>query len=150
MKKTLGLAALAAFAGAALVTPAAQAAPSTPAPYKLVSSCPGSSVSGFPKVLTNRLGDTQGSVHLYYSSVNGGTNCALVYDNASGSHQMSVTLRRANLSYAGSDSGVYTTYAGGVAVTGTADTCVYLSASLQMGPYSVDRFSYSGGPLACG
>jgi hypothetical protein len=152
MKKAVGrgLAVLSALAAVVALAPAGQAAVDVRAPYKLVSSCAGSLVSGFPKVMTNRLGDTQGSVYLYYSSAGGGTNCATVYDNASGSHQMSVTLRRANLSYAGSDSGVYATYAGGVAVTGTAGTCVYVSGYLSMGPYSVDRFSYSAGPIACG
>lgn len=122
----------------------------TPAPYKPGGTCSGSMVAGFPKVLSNQLGETQGRLELRYSSATGGTNCAILYDMASGSHQMSVTIRRADLSYSGSDSGMYSTYAGGVAVTGAASRCIYVSGFLRMGPYSVDQFRGAWGPVACG
>jgi hypothetical protein len=151
MRKFLSGASALAFAvtGVMASAPAAQAAASVPAPYKLVSSCSGSMVSGFPKVLKNQLGDTQGSLRLYYSSANGGTNCAILYDVAPGAHAMTVTLKRADLSYQGSDSGTFETYAGGVAVTGAARQCVYTSGTLSMGSHSVDRFSVSSGAVGC-
>lgn len=133
-----------------LNAPASLADASVPAPYKLVSQCSGNLVPGFPKALTNRLGETQGSLRLYYSSANGGTNCVMLYDMASGRHPMTVTLRREDLSYPGSDSGTFEYYAGGVQVPGTNGKCVYVSGYLSMGPYSVDRFSGSWGPVACG
>ncbi|TWP50793.1 hypothetical protein FKR81_19530 [Lentzea tibetensis] len=148
MKKVLigAMAALACLAAA----PAAQAAPSTPAPYKLVDQCAGNMVPGFPKVLSNQLGDTQGRLELRYSSAAGGTNCVQLYDMAPGKHSMTVTIKREGLSYQGSDSGVYDLYAGGVAVTGTNGKCVWVSGSLVMGSHSVDRFRGSWGPVACG
>ncbi|WP_155541260.1 hypothetical protein [Amycolatopsis camponoti] len=70
-----------------------------------VATCPGSEVSGFPKSLKNQLGDLAGSLHLWYSSASGGTNCAKVYDDASGSHSMSVSIRRSDQSTPVTDSG---------------------------------------------
>jgi hypothetical protein len=148
VKKVL-IGALAATASLVAV-PAAQAAPSTPAPYKLVSQCAGNLVKHFPMVLENQLGETQGRLELRYSSAAGGTNCVQLYDVAPGRHSMTVTIRRQDLSYQGSDSGVYDLYAGGVAVTGTNGKCVYVSGLLVMGSHSVDRFRASAGPVACG
>ena len=152
MKKFLtGVSAAAlALAGAVMTAPAAQSTVSVPPPYQLVTNCPGGLVAGFPKYLTNSQGDQQGRLFLYYSSANGGTNCAKVYDDASGSHNMSVRMRRDDLSYQGSDSGYYSTYAGGVLVTSSNGKCIYVSGTLSMGSHSINQFRGSWGPVACG
>ena len=150
MKKLLtgGIAAALAVAGIVAGAPASSAVANVPAPYKLVGQCPGSLVDTYTPA--NTLGDTQGSLKLYYSSANGGTNCVMLFDNAPGSHSMTVTLRRSDLNYQGSDSGVFETYAGGVLVPSTNGRCVFVSGVLWMGTHSVDRFSVSKGPVHCG
>ena len=149
MKKRLiaGAAALA-LTGMVVAAPASYAAVN--APYKLGSSCSGTSVHGFPVSLKNTLGDTQGSLDLKYSSVAGGTNCTILYDVASGSHSMTLTLKADNQPATASDSGVFSTYAGSISIGGVSGTCVRVSGVLWMGTHSVDRFSYSSGPVACG
>lgn len=92
-------------------------------------------VFGFPKELSNQLGVTQGRLGLWYSTASGDTNYAILYDMASGSHQMTVTIRRADLGYSGSDSGVY--------------RCIYVSGALTMGSHSSSQFRGNWGPVAC-
>ncbi|MGK3206561.1 hypothetical protein [Amycolatopsis sp. MEPSY49] len=125
-------------------------APVTQAQAATVATCPGSEVSGFPKSLKNSLGELAGSLHLWYSSANGGTNCAKVYDDMSGSHSMSVSIRRSDQSTPVTDSGTFSTYAGGVVVTGTNGKCIYVSGNLSLGSGSVNQFRASAGPVACG
>ena len=48
------------------------------------------------------------------------------------------------------DSGPYSTYAGGVVVTGTDGKCIYVSGSLSLGSGSVNQFRAAAGPVACG
>lgn len=114
-----------------------------------MATCPGNEVSGFPKSLKNSLGELAGSLHLWYSSANNGTNCAKVYDDASGSHSMSVSIRTENGTPM-TDSGTFSTYAGGVVVTGTNGKCIYVSGNLSLGSGSVNQFRASAGPVACG
>lgn len=48
------------------------------------------------------------------------------------------------------DSGTFSTYAGGVVVTGTNGKCIYVSGSLSLGTGSVNQFRAAAGPVACG
>ncbi|MET7994118.1 hypothetical protein ABZU76_24810 [Amycolatopsis sp. NPDC005232] len=148
MRRILTLVSAVALVGTAVLAaaPAGQAA----GRYSIVSTCPGSMVSGFPKTLHNAVDETQGTVELRYSSANGGTNCAKVYDNASGKHAMSVTMTVDGIPGSGQDSGTFETYAGGVLVTGTNGHCAHVSGTLVMGTHSIDHFSFSSGPVACG
>lgn len=140
------------FAAAAAVTvvmaPAAVAGFHVPGPYYGVSQCSGSVVRHWS--LHNEIDEPAGLVQLWYSSANGGTNCAMAYDEASGKHYIQVTLRRGDLSYAGSDSGTYEYYAGGVAVGNTNGRCMYVTANLVLGSYRVQHYTFSSGAVACG
>ncbi|WP_326944149.1 MULTISPECIES: hypothetical protein [unclassified Amycolatopsis] len=126
-----------------VAVPGAEAAP--------VTTCPGTELhkEGLPKPLKNQLGEQAGTLRLWYSSANGGTNCAKVYDDASGSHSMSVSIRT-DTSATVTDSGTFSTFAGGVVVTGTNGHCIYVSGSLSLGTGQVNQFRASAGPVACG
>jgi hypothetical protein len=93
--------------------------------------------------LQNQLDEAQGFLEIRYSSSNSGTMCAKVYDSAGGSHLMSVSIRRADWRTVWSDSGTFSTYAGGVEVLGAATHCVAVSGNLSMGSRSVDKFRKS-------
>lgn len=86
-----------------VAVPGAEAAP--------VTTCPGTELhkEGLPKPLKNQLGEQAGTLRLWYSSANGGTNCAKVYDDASGSHSMSVSIRT-DTSATVTDSGTFSTF----------------------------------------
>jgi hypothetical protein len=117
-----------------------------------VTTCPGTEIHnyGLPKLLSNSIGEQAGVLRLWYSGANGGTNCAKVYDNASGSHSMSVSIRTQLMPSPVTDSGTFSTYAGGVVVTGTDGLCIYVSGNLSLGSGSVNQFRASAGPVACG
>lgn len=138
-------------AGAAVVGAPAQAATiSVAPPYQLVTNCPGGMVSGFPKQVQNSVGERLGRVELFYSSANGGTNCTKFYDQLSGSYNMSAQLRLEGISHWGVDAGTFSTYAGGVLVTGTAGKCVWVKATLSLGVGGLNQYAGSWGPVACG
>lgn len=118
------------------------------APYRLVDSCRGTKIREWQ--LRNSFGDKAGILRLYYSSSYGGTNCVILYDNAPGSHVMSVGLRRSDLSYYGVDSGNYQYYAGGVEIRHADNRCVYVKGKLSLGSHSIDQYRGSWGPVACG
>lgn len=68
---------------------------------------------------------------LYYSSADGGTNCLVVHDNAEGAHHMEASIHPGGDYHSGAkDIGTFTTYAGGVNVTGMAGRCVGIHASI--------------------
>ena len=137
---------------AGVVAAAFAAVPATQAVAAPVATCPGTEIHnyGLPKLLSNSLGEQAGVLRLWYSTANGGTNCAKVYDNASGSHSMSVSIRRENMTTPVTDSGTFSTFAGGVVVTHTDGLCIYVSGSLSLGTGSVNQFRASAGPVACG
>ncbi|WP_206793161.1 hypothetical protein [Amycolatopsis sp. MtRt-6] len=136
---------------AGVVAAACTAVPATQA-VAAVATCPGTEIRnyGLPKLLSNSLGEQAGVLRLWYSSANGGTNCAKVYDNMSGSHPMSVSIRTERMTTPVTDSGTFSTYAGGVVVTRTDGLCIYVSGSLSLGTGSVNQFRASAGPVACG
>lgn len=84
-------------------------------------------------VISSDTGKTLGRVELWYSSINGGQNCVMTYDNNNrASAYMRARLvvdlnnnRTADWSTESSeDKGTYTTYAGGAYVNGTNGHCV--------------------------
>lgn len=143
------LAASASLAAVALVTSAgaSHAAYYTPAPYRLVSQCPGNLVAGWPKQLTwENPEEKRGRVELRYSPENGGTNCVQLYDVAAGAHYMNLTFHRNGLSSTAYDRGTFDLYAGGLLVTGTNGRCVDITAYID---YSVPYMG-SWSDVACG
>lgn len=63
---------------------------------------------------------------------------------------MSVSIRRSDQSTPVTDSGTFSTFAGGVVVTGTSGKCIYVSTSLSLDTGSANQFRASAGPVACG
>ncbi|WP_100839609.1 hypothetical protein [Kitasatospora fiedleri] len=99
--------------------------------------CSGSLVGTYDLKTDNGTGTKYGELYLYYSSANGGTNCAAAVDThfASGvtKYQAVYLWRCVAGTHAGdfcsydqsdSDDGNFTWYAGPAKVTGTANRCV--------------------------
>lgn len=148
-------------AGAALVTStlfvgAGTAAATDNMPGKPPSSCSGSLVSGFPK--TKTMGSRTLKLSVYYSSANGGTNCAIARKSGSWAGKptyLSVTIWRSDVSgesswpYAAYDFGNYKSYAGAAYITHTNGKCINVIADYG---YSKDDFDGNMGKFnfACG
>ncbi len=130
-----------------VVAPAAQATVAA----KPVAVCPGTELhkDGLPKPLKNQLGEQAGTLRLWYSNANGGTNCAKVTSDGAPARSISVSIWTSGGTPV-TDSGPYHEYAGGVVLTGTAGKCVYLSGNLSLGTGTVNQFRASAGPVACG
>lgn len=116
--RTLLATAIGAAAFAAAAAPAAQAAKTK---AKIVAHCTGTKLES--KALTNGNGKSRGHTELWYSTKDNGTNCVITYDDASGSRMMSATLVVQDR-LTSSDTAVYSSYAGGAAVTNTNGKCV--------------------------
>jgi len=121
---------LCAAASLTAVAPSAEAA----------SPCPGSRVGKYQLYAGGEVADRfrHGHIEVWYSSARGGTNCVLVYDDAAGSHKMTV---RAGISGKGSasDSGRFTTYAGPIKFSKTNGKCISLYAEVINGGTSYRR-----------
>lgn len=115
-----GLVAVSIFAGA----PSASAAP--PAGYGgPVKFCGGEYVKSY--ALQDKGGTGSNSIGLldvYWSPANSGTYCAYTFDDIPGSHHMEVKLRRSGWKTAWQDSGMYSSYAGGIQHFGSNGKCV--------------------------
>ncbi|MFF1833776.1 hypothetical protein ACFVXE_06175 [Streptomyces sp. NPDC058231] len=76
-------------------------------------------------------GSTWGTINLYYSTANGGTNCAVnVTKKYVGTpHHMEVHLFQG--SRVKNDSGTYSQYAGPVSLTGTDGDCISVSGEVD-------------------
>ncbi|MFJ2949078.1 hypothetical protein ACIO8H_15835 [Streptomyces sp. NPDC087226] len=98
--------------------PSASAATSGAAEY----GCPGSLVGTYN---TPASGEVWGQLRVYYSSANGGTNCAVLLAKKyyGSSHYMEVGINISGRS-GKLDSGAYQYYAGPVTVTGTNGHCI--------------------------
>jgi hypothetical protein len=82
---------------------------------------------------------------VWYSPADSGSFCAKTFDNEAGSHYMSVSIRREDWQTVWSDSGTFTTYAGGVGVKGVdIPHCAYVSGKVTSG--GVTR---TGGDRVC-
>jgi hypothetical protein len=81
-----------------------------------------------------------GRAELYYSSAHGGTNCTLVKDLVSGSHQMQAFLTVKGAPDYSDDAGKYKEYAGGTFMYPTNGKCVRWGGNLTIGSHF---YSYS-------
>ncbi|MGW1711407.1 hypothetical protein ACWCP8_39780 [Streptomyces sp. NPDC002206] len=135
MRKTIAafIGTLALFLGGVVMAPTAGAAG---------YGCSGNLIDTYDVKTSN--GVKYGVVYLYYSTANGGTNCAVTVDTYFGtstSKDMSIFIGRcAAGSSAGSscfqdqytsDTGNYSWYAGPRSVTGTANRCVTLNGVIH-------------------
>ncbi|MFF7447570.1 MULTISPECIES: hypothetical protein [unclassified Streptomyces] len=133
MRKTIStmLAALALFIGGLVMAPTASAAG---------YGCSGNLIDTYDVKTSN--GVKYGVVYLYYSTADGGTNCAVTVDTYFGTRKhMAIFIDRcAAGSVAGrscasdqydSDSGNYITYAGPRQVTGSANRCIKLNGVIH-------------------
>ncbi|MCG8916153.1 hypothetical protein L6E12_10160 [Actinokineospora sp. PR83] len=84
------------------------------------SSCSGQLLHHIP------LAGTTGYVNVWYSSAGSGTFCAMTFDNLAGSHHTEVILRHEDWDTPWYDSGDYTTYAGGIYVSGMNTRCAWV------------------------
>jgi hypothetical protein len=112
----VGIAAMTVLGGAATAsaTNPADAPPGYAGPY---ASC-----SGEPRALIP-LPDTSGYVQVWYSTAGSGTYCAMTFGNLAGSHHIEVILQRDDWQTRWYDSGTYSTYAGGIYVSGANTHC---------------------------
>lgn len=96
-----------------------------------MSTCPGTLLATFS--LHSASGVTLGStLKIWSASGGGGTVCVKTYDNLAGSHYMEATVHREDWQTRWSDSGTYSTYAGGVAVYGMDTNCASVSGKVTV------------------
>lgn len=113
------------------------------------SSCPGSLLSGFP--ITANYGSGSLKLYVYYSSRDGGTNCAILRKGGSWYGQdgdLYVEIWKtdkgndARWPDSAYDDGNYRYYAGAVYITGTNGKCISVyGAALEYEPISKNRFA---------
>jgi|GEM_PF-3337466 len=71
---------------------------------------------------------TTATIQYWYSTNNGGTACAMLYDNKAGSSNLGLNIATGSAySY---DHGIYEYYAGGVQLTNMKGKCVGIAASV--------------------
>ena len=69
---------------------------------------------------------TTGYVQIWRDYAGSGTFCAKTFDNLGGDHHMEIILQREDWSTRWYDSGTYSTYAGGIYVSGANTYCTKL------------------------
>ncbi|GHD20226.1 hypothetical protein GCM10010313_52410 [Streptomyces violarus] len=108
--------------------PGAFAATESAAAY----GCAGSLVDTYN---TPASGEVWGQLRLYYSSANGGTNCAVLLAKKyyGTTHYMEVGINISGSSNTKLDSGAYSHYAGPVTVTQTNGHCIDLGGGEDIG-----------------
>ena len=84
------------------------------------STCKGAPRAYFP------LEGTSGYVQVWLSSEGSGTYCAMTFDNLPGDHHTEVILQHAGWASRWYDSGMYSTYAGGIYVSDANTLCAYV------------------------
>ncbi|MFH8493641.1 hypothetical protein [Streptomyces coeruleorubidus] len=117
------------FTGLSVATaPGAFAATESAAEY----GCPGSLIDTYN---TPASGEVWGQLRLYYSSANGGTNCAVLLAKKyyGTTHYMEVGINISGSSDTKLDSGAYSRYAGPVTVTRTNGHCIDLGGGEDIG-----------------
>jgi len=124
-----------------------QAASAPPGYGGPMSTCPGTLRPVVPLASASgaKLSST---LNIWYSGSNSGTFCAKTYDNLPGSHHMEVVIRRADWQTPWYDSGMFTTYAGGVAVYGAATKCVSVFGRVTVNGVNYEARSTLKGPNA--
>ncbi|AZP19360.1 hypothetical protein ACIGMX_12850 [Streptomyces aquilus] len=131
MRRTLATTAALAlsFTGLSMATaPGAFAAPEAAAEY----GCPGTLIDTYNTPAT---GEVWAQLRLYYSSANGGTNCAVLLAKKyyGTTHYMEVGINISGSSNNKLDYGAYKYYAGPVSVTSTNGHCIDLSGAEDNG-----------------
>jgi hypothetical protein len=126
-------------------TASATGAAGAPAGYGgPVTTCTGTFVYSAP--LLSAGGAFAGSyVEVLYTSANNGTLCAKTFDNLEGSHHMEIVLRRTTWQTSWSDSGTFTTFAGGIQHFGTGVCVTVFSRVTVNGVNYEDRIGLSPG-----
>jgi hypothetical protein len=118
-------------AATASATNPADAPPGYAGPY---DTCSGVALPQIP------LPGTSGYVQVWYSSAGSGTYCAMTFDNLAGSHHIEVILQRDGWQTRWYDSGTYSTYAGGIYVSGANSHCTGV-----YGEVTVDGVAHASG-----
>ncbi|AYL37322.1 hypothetical protein ACG2OD_17560 [Streptomyces sp. PDY-4] len=131
MRRTLATAAALTLSFTALgvaTAPGAFAATAGASEY----GCPGSLIDTYN---TPASGEVWGQLRLYYSSANGGTNCAVLLAKKyyGKSHYMEVGINITGSSNNKLDYGAYSYYAGPVTVTSTNGHCIDLGGGEDNG-----------------
>lgn len=117
------------LAALTVVAPSAQAAysPAVGGTGSLPKSCKGSYVGGTdPRSSAAQ----KFRVDVFYSSANGGTNCVIFYNNTGVRSAMRLKVETADFRSYATDVGNYISYAGPVAVSGTAKKCINVWADV--------------------
>lgn len=111
------------------------------APSASAAGCSGTRISTMPLKAGTK---TAGQAELWYSSSNGGTNCVIVYDQLSGSHDMAAYIDRGSAGgWDKTDVGTYTYYAGPVSLTNMSGTCVSWGGDMIVGNTYYSAFRYN-------
>ncbi|MEU9214049.1 hypothetical protein AB0D27_40710 [Streptomyces sp. NPDC048415] len=76
--------------------------------------------------------DGMGEIKIWYDPAGSGTYCAKTYDNRAGDHNMEVRLRHQEWAASWHDTGVYSTYAGGIYVSQADDWCAFVSGWVEV------------------
>ena len=124
------VAAVSALALIAATAPAAEAGGATKGNGTLPSRCSGSKVGEKKK----------GKFHLevYYSSANGGTNCAIFYNNTGQQQLLNLKISSLDGRNLAEDNDFYYKYAGPVAIRGTKGKCINVVARTVEMPFFDD------------
>jgi hypothetical protein len=112
-----GIVAIAALTGAgtaAANTDPADAPPGYAGPFATCNGQPYAQIS---------VPGTPGYVEIWKDTAGSGTFCAKTFDNLAGDHHMEIILQRDDWSTRWYDSGTYSTYAGGIYVSGANTHC---------------------------
>lgn len=117
--------------GAASATDPDDAPPGYAGPF---ASCKGVALPRMP------LSDGVGYIQVWQDFVGSGTYCAKTYDNRAGSHAMEIRVRRYVWQTSWYDRGSYSTYAGGVYVSGSNTYCAEITGWVE-----VNGTRYAGG-----
>ena len=84
------------------------------------------------------LSGTSGYVQIWLDPAGSGTYCAMTFDNLAGDHHMEIILQRADWESRWYDSGMFSTYAGGIYVSGANAYCTWVYGVVTVN--GVDHF----------
>ena len=135
------MAAVGVFAGAS----AAYAGGGTGGNGFRASAGPGSVIGSYQLHASGGAAHPNARVQVYYSSANGGTNCAVLLDNEAGDHYMRVTIGgrpEVPVDWA-SDYGTFSSYAGAVGIRSTNGRCVHVTGTIRDNGRDYDFQAYS-------
>lgn len=107
--------------------------------------CSGTLIDGPRSIL-----DGKGTLYTYYSTANGGTNCAYVNNNTGKQTYMSITLDdTTDCKRSDSDSGSFYQYAGKVSLPGMATHCMQVRVTIDGQSWASMRGWHCGGGTTC-